>query len=293
MNKSGKHSLLFTEDWQSYAYFRAGVDWELQGEKDKARQMYLKALDRDPNNRGALFNLGTLDIDAKNYEPAMLRLAKARDLASQGSENDFVERDAVWYSAIFQLAAVHLYSGETFLPAAENEAERLIKTIRKTMEIIQTTRGGLLLGSVKNDDQVLEKFLCGVQPIADILHASIVVSAYESPDTADDNRCRKVAHVKLKVLEIELSDKSALSAKVQYNLACYHSRHGRKLENQVQQLILYKKALCHLDHALDSRSDWVLWACKDPSLEGVRQCQKTRVDFVKLIETYTRRHKEN
>jgi tetratricopeptide (TPR) repeat protein len=269
-NKSGKHPPLFTEDWQSYAYFRAGVDWKQQGEIDKARQMYLKALGRDPYNRGALLNLGNLDTEAENYEQAMLRLAKAKDLASQGSEEYLVERDAVWYSAILQLAAVYMYRGEDFLPAAENEAERLIKTIQKTLETIQRTKGRLPLGGLWNDDQALEQFLYRLQPVAEILHASIVISAYEDSGTADDNHCRKVAHVKLKVLEIEMSDTSALSDQVQYNLACYRSRHGCTLENQVQQRIIYKKALCHLDYALDSRRDWVLWACKDPGLKAIR-----------------------
>ncbi|RCV64113.1 Tetratricopeptide (TPR) repeat [Methanophagales archaeon] len=67
-----------TENWLSFAYFRAGVRCTLEGKEDKARQLYLVALKRDTNNRGALFNLGVLNTEDGEYERAIKRLERAR-----------------------------------------------------------------------------------------------------------------------------------------------------------------------------------------------------------------------
>jgi tetratricopeptide (TPR) repeat protein len=75
-----KFALLGTSDWLSFAYFRAGVRWAREERDDKARKLYVEALNQDTNNRGARFNLGALDTEAGEYERAIDRLERARDL---------------------------------------------------------------------------------------------------------------------------------------------------------------------------------------------------------------------
>ncbi len=79
-NTKEKFTLMGTDDWQSYAYFRAGVHCELDGKKDKARQLYLDAQNQDTNNYGALVNLGYLDTEDENLELAIERLLKAKEM---------------------------------------------------------------------------------------------------------------------------------------------------------------------------------------------------------------------
>jgi tetratricopeptide (TPR) repeat protein len=75
-----KFALLGTSDWLSFAYFRAGVRWTKEDRNDKAQKLYVEALNRDMNNRGALFNLGALDTEAgKEYDRAIKRLQMARE----------------------------------------------------------------------------------------------------------------------------------------------------------------------------------------------------------------------
>lgn len=78
-----KFALLGTDVWNSYAYFRAGVRWELEGKKDKARRLYVEAQNQDMNNYGALLNLGYLDIEDKNYDRAIERLSMAKKMADK------------------------------------------------------------------------------------------------------------------------------------------------------------------------------------------------------------------
>jgi len=71
-------TLLGTRDWLSFAYFRAGVRWAREEQDDKARKLYVEALNQDTNNRGARFNLGALDTEAGEYKRAIERIQMAR-----------------------------------------------------------------------------------------------------------------------------------------------------------------------------------------------------------------------
>nr|AAU83851.1 hypothetical protein GZ34G5_18 [uncultured archaeon GZfos34G5] len=74
-----KLTLLGTRDWLSFAYFRAGVRWAREERDDKARKLYVEALNQDTDNRGAWFNLGALDVEAGEYKRAIKRLQMARE----------------------------------------------------------------------------------------------------------------------------------------------------------------------------------------------------------------------
>ena len=88
-------------NWESYTLFQAGVERQLKGDNKQARKLFLEALKKDPNNRGALINLGRLDIQDKNYQQAKRQLYQAKNIAE--STLDF---DTDWYTATYQLAVV-------------------------------------------------------------------------------------------------------------------------------------------------------------------------------------------
>jgi tetratricopeptide (TPR) repeat protein len=91
---------LGTNDWESYALFQAGVEYQLKGDKKQARQMFSEAHQKDPGNRGAIINLGILDLEAGNYIRAQKRLEEARDNSDKGYDTD-------WFTAIYQLVRLH------------------------------------------------------------------------------------------------------------------------------------------------------------------------------------------
>src|SRR5215212_6396197 len=148
MTDAREFSLLGTDDWKSYAYFQAGVEWELQGEENKAQQMFLKALDQDPKNLGATFNLSVLDIRAQEYERALQRLERVRRAAWTNRKvtwfkNFPPERTSLWYAALYQLATTYLYKysldnlpeeeRNSSLAQAKEVANELICTINEVL----------------------------------------------------------------------------------------------------------------------------------------------------------------
>ncbi len=253
---------LGTKDWQSYAYFKAGVSWSLEGEKEKARQLYVEALSRDINNRGALFNLGVIDMESGEYDKAVERLLMARNSAEKEKTNNLYS-DPVWYSAMYQLAASYQYKVIKAEEGQElNEAEETAKIlVTKINEAIESLR--------KNENKVLKQYLESFRPMAVILYAGILFGRGKEKEAES--------------LIESLKPFSLLSYRVRYNLACYYSIAGNKKEGK-EQTNAYKDALFHLNYALERGGDIVQWAKRDPSLKGVREDEKTKDFFDRLTE---------
>ena len=62
--------ILGTRSWESLALFDSGAAWQLEGNPQWADTLYRRALDKDPNNRGALLNLGQLESENRHDEEA-------------------------------------------------------------------------------------------------------------------------------------------------------------------------------------------------------------------------------
>jgi hypothetical protein len=265
-----------TENWQSYAYVRAGVDWQLRDELSNARQMFLKALDHDPDNPVALFNLSSCNVRAGEYNLALLRLTKAKALAHLTDEVD-----VLWYKAMYQLAATYAYksaseqgpSNQRHLADAEREAKWLVEKIDQA------------LGSADTSDDV-KGVLDTIQPIAEILYAGIVAGIPDSPNSGDAER---------RLSRIEAHDRLLdLSYRARYNLACYYARKGARAENVTEKKLAYSTALQDLEYALEHGGPLVQWAREDPALKGLREDSKVKVKddksakdaFAELIKKY-------
>ncbi len=74
---------LFTPHVRSYTRYAAGVMWDLHGDPKRARAMYVKALDIDPSNTGALVNMSSLDYRASKWLRAAERLERVPGLIEQ------------------------------------------------------------------------------------------------------------------------------------------------------------------------------------------------------------------
>jgi tetratricopeptide (TPR) repeat protein len=266
-----------TKDWQSYAYVRAGVDWQLRDELSNARQMFLKALDHDPDNPVALFNLSSCNVRAGEYDLALMRLTKARALADHTDEVDVLR-----YKAVYQLAATYAYKSasekdpstkQRHLADAEREAKWLVEKIERA------------LGSADTSDDV-KGVLETIQPIAEILYAGIVAGIPNSPNSGDAEE---------RLSRIEANENLLnLSYRARYNLACYYARKGARAENETNKKAAYRRALQHLEYALERGGPLVQWAREDPALKGLREDSKIKVEddktakdaFAELIKKY-------
>lgn len=250
MEDAGKSAHRGINDWQSYAYLRAGMRWRIEGKDDKARLMFLNVLNRHENNLEALFNLGVMDTEAGEYERALERL----ELVRKDTKPDKI----VWYKAEYQLAATSGYKGD--LSKAEEEAKMLVKAIRETINELE-----------KSKNKALKEFLISFYPMAVILYAGILVGK--------DN-------IKEAETQITSINQKKLSYRSRYNLACYYSHVGDNEKKKYSSTKAYQEALFHLEYALERGGTLVQWAQKDPSLKGVREFKETKTKFDEIIKKY-------
>jgi hypothetical protein len=149
------------------------VRWTLEEKKDKARKLYLDALNRDMNNRGALFNLGVLDTEEGEYEREInwLQMARKTYLFSWGSisENDKFKP---------QRSLVDKKECETELQLlTKDEARNLVVEIRKTIKTLQKTENTRLR-------DLLESF----KPLEVIMCAGIFAGSNEKGNASCRSR---------------------------------------------------------------------------------------------------------
>jgi tetratricopeptide (TPR) repeat protein len=260
-------------NWQSYAFFRAGVYWRLHNENEKARIMFVEAIERDQNNHFALCNLGTINLESRNYERAIECLKQAVSLARYfkkvNKENIF--KDSVWYKAKYQLAATYLYQGELW--KARHQACRLNREIDKANEYLKQQAKEIINRIPKRKEDKLPDFLNSFKPMALILYADILARSKHLPRLKDIEKAKKI----VKDIKEDI-EKKPIPCRAHYNLACYYSGWGE-----------YEQALRHLEYAFEPKDEFLLeWARKDPSLEGVRayKNEKGEFKFEKLLKKY-------
>jgi tetratricopeptide (TPR) repeat protein len=66
-----------TEDPMSWAKFKAGLEWQLEGDRDRAKELYKAAITADPANYGAIVNLALLTGGDGKYKEAVTMLEDA------------------------------------------------------------------------------------------------------------------------------------------------------------------------------------------------------------------------
>jgi len=155
-------NVLNTKVWQSYAYFRAGVRWECEGNLDNARKMYLKALNEDPDNVGALLNLGIQYSTDKDYRQALHLLKQAKKFTKQ----DVSGYSFVWYIAAYQLAVTYYYMAKQYRESLKTVSDK----VNALKERIQRVK------KQKNNDATLKCFIYAARKDDDILVQNIKIN---------------------------------------------------------------------------------------------------------------------
>jgi tetratricopeptide (TPR) repeat protein len=279
-------TLLGADNWQSYAYFRAGIRYDAEKDKGAARDMYLKALASNPANIGASLNLALLDVvggpkDEKgrikaNYPKALELLKEVKQAAARsGSADERSSMITVGYVASYQLAAAYDYQDKK--EDAQREADELLKKIRNT---IKELKGGGRYWlkpwdyrRQKAEDEVIMLFVSRLKPLAVTMLAAILVR--RGQETAAER------------LLTDLTPSERLHYRVRYNLACLYSRLGEHLggRRRAAQDKAYKSALDELRYTFERERSFVEYAGTDESLRGVRRSKSS--DFDKLTKEYS------
>jgi tetratricopeptide (TPR) repeat protein len=238
------------QNWQSYAYFRAGVYWRLKQENDKAKSMFNNALIEDINNRFALLNLGALDILEEQYDRAIGRTKIAQKMSNL--------KDIVWYKSSYQLAVTYLYK----------------QKYERAKQEIQYLRKGIVFYRDRFNNKSFLNFLDNINPI--------VISVYAETLVREGKLTESTSEIQ------RIKDIPKQPYRVQYNLACYYSFLGEYYSRQLFSQAFFdfycKISLFHLKNAFEQKSTLAKWAQKDPSLKGVRENSATQNKFEELIK---------
>jgi hypothetical protein len=168
---------LLSQDWESYAHFAIAARLQASGYAAAARNGYAAALDRDPRNRGALFNLGVLDLVEESNDFAEERLAAAVDEIERIPGVRPLGMDRLWYRATYNHAVAkwHRYLAGSS-PSSEDrfQARQLAESVVRASDATLRELGGadaMWLGGANAD---LARFLSMVRGAALLLYADTV-----------------------------------------------------------------------------------------------------------------------
>jgi hypothetical protein len=304
LNSDAANKWLDFNSWESYAYCKIGGYWSLKSDYSQAEKMLQKSLLHCQNNRFALFNLGVIRIQqaAELNDQGILRqsetmLTRAKEEAEKWKEDKgnskYLYKDAVWYKAMYQLAAIEEYNHIMFqqqLPTTNDlKAKQLVQSIK-------------LITDCKDfsDDKTLKIFLQEFRPMAQILYASILVRyparGEEDPAQQEIDNLNSNYYIDLieNVIENMLNNqrqgsseqKSVLPYRAYYNLACYHAAKAEKSNPQQQQPNNddNKKLFDYLRYALKQDKTLAKWAKYDPSFKWIREQNDLSFHFYRILD---------
>lgn len=260
-------ALLGTHDWQSYAYFRAGLFAKNQNRRQAEKDLYLRALMLDPKLRGARVNLAKWFLwdknPEKNPEAALEHLIRAKKDSLDASDGD---RDPTLYSAIYNLAVLKYENGDI------NEAKELTQELLEKIDsTLKKTKGFLRIGY---KDPALKYHLKSIRPEANSMLGGLMVELGEAGG--------------LKRIQDE-TKLSSVFPSLQYNLACCYSilaHHEPQVKpggNERREQYL-QASLSHLERTFQIDASLACQVKDDRSLEYVRN--EKAAEYKALIDTY-------
>jgi tetratricopeptide (TPR) repeat protein len=285
MDRDGRLRDLGTDDWQSYAAFGIGSEWQQLGDHEKASAHYRKALAYDPENRAALVNLAKLELwkaaekeEAAETEGEQVRkdaeqerqqwrdrLKKVRKLSSRRTPSHHC--DPFWYRASYILAA------DRANHASHDQLERRLWRWAACELLLELERG------IRDDDRRtcgIAGFLRSVEAEVCVLLAGALTmggagpagaaNPYDRRELLNALQSRKVDAGRL----VAYAQNLEMGPRARYNLACYYAGIGKRDD-----------ALRELETAwptLDASTRKM--AASDGSLEPVRDDSR----FKKLVD---------
>ena len=264
-------TLLGTQDWRGYAYFRAGCHAERQGRSEAAKKLYLRALRRDAKLRGARVNLAMLFSRAGDKQAALEQLKRAKREAVEAPDGD---KDPTIYSAIHSIAALS-YDLSQIAPvnAQASEASRLLRQAeaetKELLDRIDETLDKIKAGDRGYKDKNLEHHLKTIQPVASVMLGGLMIELDEPKGLA---------------LVQEEAEISNVSPSLQYNLGCSFSVVAKHAQDAVKKEKCLKDSLSHLNQALLLDRDLAKQVPEDRSLDCVRSNKPA--EFNEILQKY-------
>jgi tetratricopeptide (TPR) repeat protein len=129
---------LGTPIWRSYAQLQIGVVEAASRSKLAAQAGYARALERDPGNLPALFNLANVDIERAEWHQAVERLERVTvELDEREAKVGLLDRDPLRYQVAYGLAYARLNRKSTVSPEdAMDMAKKLKPEVRRLEEAL-------------------------------------------------------------------------------------------------------------------------------------------------------------
>lgn len=241
-----------TADWKSYALFRAGQRLERLKRPLDAREMYVRALSRDPRNCGARVSLGALLMGEGNNAAAIDQFVAAT------SKADEIKNDPALYSGLYLLATAQY---------VERDAGRALISAGQLVRFLDDQTA-----TPDPGNEALESFLTPLRPAAVSMYAALL--AIHGRALEADRRMSSF-------------DASTPLPEAQFNLACFYSMRAslRTKVTAARRQELLEKALASLALALSLKREYVAAAQADRCLDEVRKDPSTRDRFARLVGT--------
>jgi tetratricopeptide (TPR) repeat protein len=230
---------LAAEDPMSWALFKAGVEWQRDGEVEKAAELYSSAAHMDGANYGARANLALIRARAGQYENAIDLLEEARAILEKPRMgNPLANPD--WYRVNYSIAAEHTnWALEGERSQRAERLERASANARRMQEATARTLARRMWGAkaMRKERKELLAFLHHeVKPCLEVLAAGIQLAKEEMGSS-------KAAVEEALALVTHYAESADHGANVEYNLACLYAQAGER-----------KAARAHLDAALEKTS---------------------------------------
>ncbi|MGN6871258.1 MAG: tetratricopeptide repeat protein [Solirubrobacteraceae bacterium] len=246
MTKAVDGAGLLTNDPQSWAFFRSGVDAQRLGDRKRAQVLYEQALAVDGTNIGALANLGIICRRGRQYEDARDYLERALEPIEGPGMAPHLQPDENpdWYRIKYQIAALYTNWAVDGEPGANRE-KRSARAADEAYALATTTLDVLtrLDGSRRTQGQApraylqdtLRPFLQGtIEPSAlTLLAGSVSPLAPRPVDWPGERPTREDIRAALAAKRIDPWQLIAYVEKgphrppeTQFNLACFYTRAG-------------------------------------------------------------------
>jgi tetratricopeptide (TPR) repeat protein len=246
MTKAVDGAGLLTNDPQSWAFFRSGVDAQRLGDRNRARVLYEQALAVDGTNIGALANLGIICRRARQYEDARDYLERALEPIEGPTMAPHLKPDENpdWYRIKYQIAALYTNWAVDGEPGANRERRAARAAVEaqalatKTLAVLaRLDKGGRVQGQAPRAylEDTLRPFLQGtIEPSVLTLVAGSVSPLPPRPDGWPGERpAREAIAASLTANRIDPWQLIAYVEKgphrppeTQFNLACFYTRAG-------------------------------------------------------------------
>lgn len=286
-----RQRILRTSDDMSYVHFRVGALAQELKQFTRARSSYTRALDKDPGNVGALFNIAILNVlegEGENPQQAAVHsrsLDRLREALALLDQLEVDRYDRLWYRVRYNIAATHLHLSvlKDAYEVKQNHArcarEAALKLVVATAESIQEVEKPKKPAGLVTFLKVVEGAAVAVLADAVVRIDPVTQNARPKHPAAEAKRRQQLIDqlttaregIPADWLISYLGDPASLAPRVRYNLACYWS--GRRE---------FDAALTELRYGVEGGGA-VEWAKLDPSLADLRVDRKE--EFAAILRT--------